>query len=136
MKQSRNTSLDKSGEKALKIQEHKHKHKHKHKNTCTQVHRAHKHHFTQMSNMEDALTCKRTIPPTEQTFSLLVSTQYGVQENPFSTEEGAPKANGVYYCKIPDGILFIYVPVTPAPRPSFAPLHFFSAISESRPPSD
>ena len=89
-----------------------------------------------MSNMEDALTCKRTIPPTEQTFSLLVSTQYGGQENPFSTEEGAPKANGVYYCKIPDGILFIYVPVTPAPRPSFAPLHFFSAISESRPPSD
>ena len=68
-----------------------------------------------MSNKEDALTCKRTIPPTEQTFSLLVSTQYGVQENPFSTEEGAPKANGVYYRKIPDGILSIYVPVIPTP---------------------
>ena len=37
VKQSCSTSLmDKSGEKALKIQEHKHKHKHK--NTCTQVH--------------------------------------------------------------------------------------------------
>ena len=32
--------------------------------------------------MEDALTCKRTIPPTKQTFSLLVSTQYGVQRKP------------------------------------------------------
>ena len=78
--------MDKSGEKALKIQEHKHKHK----NTCSQAHRAHKHHFTEMSNKEDALTCKRTIPLTEQTFSTLVSTQYGVQENPFSTEKGAP----------------------------------------------
>ena len=77
--------MDKSGEKALKMQEHI-----KHKNTCTQAHGAHKHHFTQMSNKEDALTCKRTIPPTEQTFSPLVSTQYGVQENPFSTEKGAP----------------------------------------------
>ena len=76
--------MDKSGEKGLKIQEHKHKHK----NTCTQAHGAHKHHFTQMSNMEDALTCKRTIPPTEQTFSLLVSTQYGVQENRRRSSKG------------------------------------------------
>ena len=87
-----------------------------------------------MSNREDALTCKRTIPPTEQTFSLLVSTQYGVQENPFSTEEGAPKANGVYYCKIPDGILFIYVPVTPAPAHLLPPCTSSSPSASHVPP--